>query len=184
MKFISTILSATLLWCVPFLSAQEPPLPAATETPTASPSTSVRPELNIPDIPLTVEPAPLVPNTAPAPSKSAPPLEELDAAFKKSSLGQAAEEQRMHVEWRKLKNRTVADPDVVAAKAAAEKARTDLEKRNLMRAYYKLHYARMQALAPTPEMKAYLEEKKKWMLGSLDQPHVRPSPTAKASPSP
>ena len=184
MKFVSTILAATLLWWVPFSSAQEPPLPAATETPAASPSASGRPELNIPDIPLTVEPAPLVPNTSPAPSKSAPPLEELDAAFKKSSLGQAAEEQRMHVEWRKLKNRTVADPKVVAAKAAADNARTDLERRNLMRAYYKLHYARMQALASTPEMKAYLEEKKKAMLAGLDQPHVRPNPTAKASPSP
>jgi hypothetical protein len=182
MRFISAVISVALLWCVPFLHGQEPPLPAATETPTASPS--VRPQLNIPDIPLTVEPAPLVPNTSPDPKKSAPPLEELDAAFKRSSLGQAAEEQRRHVEWRKLKNRTVHDPEVVAAKAAAEKARTDLEKRNLLRAYYKLHYARMQALASTPEMKAYLEEKKKAMLASLDQPHVRPNPTAGASPSP
>jgi len=191
MKFLLAIIVATLLGGVPFLSAQEPPLPAATETPTASPS--ARPELNIPEIPLTVEPAPLVPNTSPAPlvpntspvpSKSAPPLEELDAVFKKSSLGKAVEEQRRHVEWRKLKNRTVQDPDIVAAKAAADEARTDLEKRNLMRAYYKLHYARMQALASTPEMKAYLDGKKKAMLASLDQPLVRPNPTAGASPSP
>ena len=175
MKFL--IIPVILLSCAPLVGAQEPPLPAATETPTASPSPT-RPELNIPDIPLTVEPAPLVPNTSPVPSKSAPPLEELDAAFKRSSLGQAVEEQRMHVEWRKLKNRTVDDPDVVALKAAAEKARTDLEKRNLMRAYYKLQYTRMQALAATPELKAYLEEKKKAMLASLDQPHVRPNPTA------
>ena len=171
------------IWCLSaaLIGAQEPPLPAATETPTASPIT--RPELNIPDIPLTVEPAPLTPNTSPTPSKSAPPLEELDAAFKRSSLGQAVEEQRMHVEWRKLKNRTVDDPDVVALKAAAEKARTDLEKRNLMRAYYRLQYKRMQALAATPELKAYLEEKKKAMLAGLDQPHVRPNPTASPSPS-
>jgi hypothetical protein len=182
MKFISAIISATLLWGIPFSNAQEPPLPVATETPTASPS--ARPELNIPDIPLTVEPAPLVPNTSPAPGKSAPPLEELDAAFKRSSLGQAAEEQRMHVEWRKLKNRTVQDPDLVAVKAAADKARTDLEKRNLLRAYYKLYYTRMQALASTPELKAYIEEKKKAALAGLDQPHVRPNPTAGASPSP
>jgi hypothetical protein len=179
MKF--RIIPAVLLSCVSLVGAQEPPLPAATETPTASPSG--RPELNIPDIPLTVEPAPLVPNISPAPSKSAPPLEELDAAFKRSSLGQAVEEQRMHVEWRKLKNRTVDDPDIVALKAAAEKAHTDLEKRNLLRAYYKLHYNRMQTLAATPELKAYLEAKKKAMLASLDQPHVRPNPTA-ASPSP
>ena len=180
MKFL--IIPITLLSCASFVCAQEPPLPAATETPAASPSPT-RPELNIPDIPLTVEPAPLVPNTSPAPSKSAPPLEELDAAFKRSSLGQAVEEQRMHVEWRKLKNRTVDDPDIVALKAAAEKAHTDLEKRNLLRAYYKLHYTRMQALAATPELKAYLEEKKKAMLAGLDQPHVRPNPKASPSPS-
>jgi hypothetical protein len=182
MRFISAIISAILLGGVPFSNAQEPPLPAATETPTASPSPT-RPELNIPDIPLTVEPAPLVPNTSPLPSKSAPPLEELDAAFKKSSLGQAVEEQRMHVEWRKLKNRTVDDPDIVALKAAAEKAHTDLEKRNLLRAYYKLQYTRMQGLAATPELKAYLEEKKKAMLAGLAQPHVRPSPSPSPSPS-
>jgi hypothetical protein len=184
MKFLWAIIPAILFSCAASVCAQEPPLPAATETPAPSPSPSVRPELNIPDIPLTVEPAPLVPNTSPAPSKSAPPLEELDAAFKRSSLGQAAEEQRMHVEWRKLKNRTVHDPAVVAAKAAAEKAKTDLEKRNLLRAYYKIYYARMQALAATPELKAYLEQKKNGSLGALDQPHVRPNPTAAASPSP
>ena len=180
MKF--RIIPAILLFSAALIYAQEPPLPVATETPTVSPS--VRPQLNIPEIPMTVEPAPLVPNTSPGPSKSAPPLEELDAAFKRSPLGQAAEEQRLHVEWRKLKNRTVHDPDVVAAKVAADKARTDLEKRNLLRAYYKIHYARMQALAGTPELKAYLEEKKKASLGVLDQPHVRPNPTAGASPSP
>jgi hypothetical protein len=189
MKFISTMISAAVLGCVPILNAQEPPLPAATETPSASPSAtaSVRPELNIPEIPLTVEPAPLVPNTSntsPPPSKSAPPLEELDAAFKRSSLGQAVEEQRMHVEWRKLKNRTVDDPDIVAAKAATEKARTDLEKRNLLRAYYKLYYGRLEALASTPELKAFIDGKKKAILVTLDQPTVRPNPTPGVSPSP
>ena len=182
MKIFLAVISATFLLGVSFLRGQEPPLPAATETPTASPV--VRPQLNIPDIPLTVEPAPLVPDTSPEPKKSAPPLEELDAAFKRSSLGQAVEEQRMHVEWRKLKNRTVQDPEVVAAKAAAEKAKTDLEKRNLLRSYYKIYYARMHALATTPEMKAYLEEKKKAILGGLDQPNVRPNPTPAATPSP
>jgi hypothetical protein len=179
MKYL--VISA-LLFCAPFVRAQEPPLPAATETPAASPF--VRPQLNIPDIPLTVEPSPLVPNTSPAPKKSAPPLSELDAAFQKSPLGQAAEEQRLHVEWRRLRNRTVQDPEVVAAKTASERARTDLEKRNLLRAYYKIHYAHMQALAATPEMKAYLEQKKNAALGGLDQPRVRPQATARPSPSP
>jgi hypothetical protein len=176
MKPILPIVLAVFLFCVPFICAQEPPLPAATETPAASPS--VRPQLNIPEIPLTVEPSPLVPNTSPEPKKSAPPIAELDAAFKHSSLGQAAEEQRLHVEWRQLQNRVANDPEVVAAKAATKTARTDLEKRNLLRAYYKIYYAHMQALASTPEIKAYLDGKKNAALGSLDQPHVRPRPSA------
>jgi len=180
MKFL--IIPAVLLFCAPFLRAQEPPLPATTETPAASPVT--RPQLDIPEIPMTVEPSPLVPNTTPAPKKSVPPISELDAAFKHSSLGQAAEEYQRHVEWRQLRNRATQDPDVVAAKAAAGRARTDLEKRNLLQAYYKLYYERMQTLAATPEMKAYLEEKKKAIVSSYNQPHVRPQPTARPSASP
>jgi len=167
---------------VSLLHAQEPPLPAATETP--APSPSVRPQLDIPDIPMTVEPSPLVPNTSPAPKKTVPSLPELDAAFQHSSLGQAVEEQRLHLEWRKLKNRASADPEVIAAKKAIPAARTDIEKRNLMRAYYKLFYARMQAFAETPEIKAYLEQKKTESLNTLAQPNVRPEPSARPTATP
>ena len=152
--------------------SQEPPLPAATATP--APSSSARPELNIPDIPMTVEPSPLVPNTSPAPKKTVPSIQELDSAFQHSSLGQAVEEQRLHLEWRKLKNRTVLDPEVVAAKKAADSARTDEDKRNLLRAYYKVFYAHMTALAETPEIKNYLAQKKQESLNALAQPNVRP----------
>ena len=167
---------------VSLLHAQEPPLPAATETP--APSPSVRPQLDIPDIPMTVEPSPLVPNGSPVPKKTLPSLPELDAAFQHSSLGQAVEEQRLHLEWRKLQNRASADPEVIAAKKAIPAARTDVDKRNLMRAYYKLFYARMQAFAETPEIKAYLEQKRKEMLNSLAQPNVRPDPSARPTATP
>ena len=143
------------------LSAQEPPLPSATETPastetpapsaspTATPgaSASVRPQIDIPDIPMAVEPSPLVPNTSPGAQKSVPSISELDAVFQHPPLGQAAEEQRLHREWRQLQNRASGDAQVIAAKKATATARTDVEKRNLMRAYYKIFYARMQALA-------------------------------------
>src|SRR5436190_9845054 len=80
--------------------AQEPPLPAPAETsatPTASPSaspTSSRPQLNIPEIPLTVEPPTLVPELAGSTSAAqkalshakTAPLSELDAAFQQSPL--------------------------------------------------------------------------------------------------
>jgi hypothetical protein len=173
---------AALSLSASLLHAQEPPLPAATETP--APSPSARPQLDIPDIPMTVEPSPLVPNTSPAPKKTVPSLPELDAAFQHSSLGQAVEEQRLHLEWRKLKNRASADPEVIAAQKAIPAARTDIEKRNLLRAYYKLFYARMQAFAETPDVKAYLEQKKKDALNSLAQPNVRPEPSARPSATP
>jgi regulator of replication initiation timing len=182
MKFLSATMAA-LIFGVVILRAQEPPLPAATETP--APSPSARPQLDIPDIPMTVEPSPLVPNTSPAPKKTVPSLPELDAAFQHSSLGQAVEEQRLHLEWRKLKNRASADPEVIAAKKAVDTARprTDVEKRNLMRTYYKVFYAHMQALAETPEIKPYLEQKKKEALNSLAQPTLHPDPTPTPSPS-
>jgi len=173
---------AALILGVALVRAQEPPLPAATETP--APSPSARPQLDIPDIPMTVEPSPLVPNTSPAPKKTVPSLPELDAAFQHSSLGQAVEEQRLHLEWRKLKNRASADPEVIAAQKAISAARTDVDKRNLMRAYYKIFYAHMQALAETPEIKAYLEQKKKDTINSLAQPKVRPEPSARPSATP
>src|ERR1043166_6906879 len=110
--------------------SQEPPLPAATSTPAASPS--ARPQLNIPDIPMEVEPSPLVPNASPAPKKNLPSIQELDTAFQHSSLGAAVEEQRMHLEWRKLQNRVSQEPEVMAAKKAIASARTDPEKRDLM----------------------------------------------------
>jgi hypothetical protein len=160
--------------------AQEPPLPSPSAT--AGPSPSARPELNIPDIP--VEPSPLVPNTSPAPKKTLPSLQELDTAFQHSSLGQAVEEQKLHLEWRRLQNRASLDPEVIAAKNAVPKARTDLEKRDLMRAYYKIFYDHMLALTEAPDVKAYLEQKKKEAINSLAQPRVRPQPTPRPTPTP
>jgi hypothetical protein len=90
----------------------------------------------------------------------------------------------LHLEWRQLKNRTVHDPEVVAAKAAAQAAKTDLEKRKLMQTYYKIFYAHMEALATTPDVKNYLEQKKNSMIASLDQPHVHPEPTPRPSATP
>ena len=176
------LIIAALLFCASLLRAQEPPLPSATETP--APSPTARPQLNIPDIPMEVEPSPLVPNTSPTPKKTMPSMSELDAAFQHSSLGQAVEEQRLHLEWRKLRNRASLDPEVVAAKKAIGSAQTDVEKRNLLRAYYKIFYARMQALAETAEIKGYLEQKKKDALNGLAQPNVRPEPTARPSATP
>ncbi len=106
-----------------------------------------------------------------------PELSELDEAFKQRSLGKQADEYRLHIEWRQLRNRVVNDPEVRAAKATAQAARTDLEKRNRLRDYYNTYYERMSALATTPEIKLALQALKTSHQGLLNQPRVRPSPT-------
>src|SRR4029453_163701 len=122
-------------------------------------------------------PSPVPPN-----GPELPEISQLDQTFSKPrSLGKEADAERVHVEWRQLKNRTVNDPQVQAAKAYAQAARTDLEKRNRLRNYYNIYYERMSALATTPEIKLALQGLKTSHQGLLDQPRVRPSPTPEGS---
>ena len=122
-------------------------------------------------------PSPVPPN-----GPELPEISQLDQNFSKPrSLGKEADAARVHVEWRQLKNRTVNDPQVQAAKAYAQAARTDLEKRNRLRNYYNVYYERMSALATTPEIKLALQGLKTSHQGLLDQPHVRPSPMPEGS---
>jgi len=106
-----------------------------------------------------------------------PEIKQMDQIFKPRSLGTDADVIRVHIEWRQLKNRTVNDPAVQAAKAYAQAARTDLEKRNRLRQYYDIYYQRMSALATTPEIKLALQQLKSAHQNILAQPRVRPSPT-------
>jgi uncharacterized surface protein with fasciclin (FAS1) repeats len=112
------------------------------------------------------------------PAPDLPELSQLDEAFKPKSLGKEADQRRLHIEWRKLKNQVVNDPSIRAAKAFAMAARTDLERRNRLRNYYNLYYDRMSALASSAEMKLALETLKSSYFKAIDQPRVRPSPGA------
>jgi hypothetical protein len=126
-------------------------------------------------------PSPIPPN-----GPDLPEISQLDQNFSKPrSLGPQADELRVHKEWRQLKNRTVNDPEVQAAKAYAQSARTDLEKRTRLRNYYDVYYQRMSALATTPELKLALQSLKTRHQDLLDQPRVRPTPnTSTSSPTP
>ena len=125
------------------------------------------------------------PNVTPTPipysepnGPNLPELPQLDEAFKPRSLGKEADERRLHIQWRQLKNQVANDPQVRAAKAFAQTARTDLERRNRLRNYYDIYYTRMSALASSLELKVALEALKSAHVGLLAQPHVRPSPSA------
>jgi hypothetical protein len=122
--------------------------------------------------------------TPPPNGPELPQLKELDDSFKPKSLGKDADALQVHALWRQLKNRTVNDPDVQAAKKYAQAARTDLEKRERLRSYYELYYQRMSALATTPELKLALQALKDVHQAILAQPRVRPSPTPEFSGTP
>lgn len=126
------------------------------------------------------EPSPTPPPNGP----ELPELKQLDESFKPKSLGKAADELQIHALWRQLKNRTVNDPDVQAARKYAQAARTDLEKRKRLNSYYEIYYHRMSALANTPELKLALQALKDSHQGILAQPRVRPSPTPEPSGTP
>jgi len=127
------------------------------------------------------EPSPTPPPNGP----ELPDLKTLDDNFTKPKpLGKEADTLRIHALWRQLKNQTVNDPDVQAAKNYAQAARTDLEKRKRLRSYYDIYYQRMSALATTPELKLALQALKDVHQNMLVQWRVRPSPTPEPSGTP
>jgi hypothetical protein len=167
MKIFGVIISITLVGVVLILRGQE-----------AAPPTV---DLYEGQEQLEPTPSPVPPN-----GPELPEISQLDQTFKQPrSLGPQADELRVHQEWRQLKNRIVNDPQVQAAKAYAQAARTDLEKRLRLRNYYNVYYERMSAMASTPEIKLALQALKTSHQGLLDQPRVRPSPTPEGtSPTP
>src|SRR4029453_14362007 len=84
--------------------------------------------------------------TPPPNGPELPGLKQLDESFKPKSLGKDADALKVHVLWRELKNRTVNDSEVQAAKKYAQAARTDLEKRKRIRNYYEFYYQLFPAL--------------------------------------
>jgi uncharacterized surface protein with fasciclin (FAS1) repeats len=159
MKSIGLILLTILGGATPILNGQD----------AAPPAVDLYSGQKEPEVTATISPEPPLPNL--------PEIYQLDEAFKPKSLGKEADQRRLHIEWRKLKNQVVNDPSIRAAKAFAMAARTDLEKRNRLRNYYNLYYDRMSALASSAEMKLALEALKSAYFKSIDQPRVRPSPT-------
>src|SRR5438067_5444909 len=162
MKVYGLIFATALLIAVLVMHGQE----------AAPPSVDLFPEQE--------EPSPTPPPNGP----ELPELKQLDDSFKPKSLGKDADELKVHVLWRELKNRTVNDPEVQAAKKYAQAAGTDLEMRKRLRNYYEVYYKRMSALATTPELKLALQGLKDSHQGMLVQPRVRPSPTPEPSGTP
>jgi hypothetical protein len=111
-------------------------------------------------------------------------VQQLDEMFKQTPLGKAADEARLHKQWRELANRTMNEPDLVAARAHAETANTDLEKRQRLRAYYTTYFDRIRVRASSQELKDFVDARKADQLALLAQNHVRPGSSPSAKPAP
>ena len=164
MKIYGLIIAAVLVGIALIIVGQE----------AAPPSVDLYSGQNQPETSVTPAPEPNGPEL--------PELKQLDETFKPKSLGKAADALRIQVEWRELKNRTVNDPEVQAAKAYAQAARTDLERRSRLRDYYNIYYERMSALTTSVEIKLALQALKTTHQSLLAQPHVRPETDASTPP--
>jgi hypothetical protein len=118
------------------------------------------------------------------PAPRIPAIDELDQAFKQTSLGKVADEARLHAQLRELSNRIISDSDLVAARSKADKMKTDLAKRQQLRLYYTMFYDRMREQAASPELKNYIDTRKTQHLGMTAQNRVRPSPSPAPTPQP
>src|SRR5206468_5336144 len=137
-----------------FLVAASIPMMAASVFAQAAVSSSTNPQGSA-----TPQPSPSVPeNEGVAPR--IPAIDDLDQAFKQSSLGKAADEARLHAQWRELSNRIINHPDLVAARSRADEMKTDLEKRQQLRLYYTMYYDRMRSLAASPQLMNYIDARK------------------------
>ena len=72
-----------------------------------------------------------------------------------------------------LETRIRNDEDLHELKGAANKARTDLERRHGLKAYYKLYFKKLRALASTPDLQDYLRAQEAAHILTLLEPKVR-----------
>jgi hypothetical protein len=124
------------------------------------------------------------PPPLPSPIPSLPELSTLDQAFNQTGLGKDADDNKMRIELRNLQNQVARDPEVLAAKAAAEAAPTDLEKREKLLEYYNLNYGLMARKASNSAQRAAIEQTRKEHVSMLAQPRVRPGVGESPVPTP
>jgi hypothetical protein len=179
MKFLSKLIVVMTIAAAGAARGQSSPSPdntpaQAANAPLAASAAAPSPSATVP-----IEPPSLIPpNILPAPNSlppipGAPELEALNAFFKTTSLGKAADEHRLHLQMVALETRIRNDEDLHALKASAFKAPTDLERRHRLKAYYQQYFKKLRARATAPDLKAYLETQEASHEMSLLQPRVR-----------
>jgi hypothetical protein len=181
MRFFRQLVAGLAIVSATLAGAQSSPGPANTPDSAAGAETAAAEAAPSPSATVSVEPPSLIPpNILPGPGAAALPqipagtdLQMLNALFKQSSLGKAADEYRLHLRMVGLETRIRNDKDLHALRISADKARTDLERRHWLRAYYQLYFKKLKALDSTPDLRDYLSAHQAAREASLLQPRVR-----------
>jgi hypothetical protein len=159
MKLPTTLLALACLAAHAPLSAQEKP---ASEKPLQLAPEPAPTEILIPnELPQIPKPAPIA--IGPATSRAARPS--------KTQVAEDAVKQR--IQYRLAKNKAVRDPAVVAALETAQRAKTDLEKREAMKRYYTLLNARIRKIDGSVAKVA--REREEYSTRRLEQTRIDPT---------
>jgi surface protein G len=177
MKTTLSLLAATLI-AAPLFAQEKPAEPAPLPAEPAAPAEPATPA--DPAVPMRLEPAPeqleipLIPETPetiekPRGSALGMPGERL----KPNKTSTAANEVAERIRFRQAKTKALRDPAVQAEWANSESARTDLEKREALKRYYKLLYARIAKIDST--LKKAIELQQMSSLRRLEQTRIDPT---------
>jgi hypothetical protein len=188
MKILQQIVTVVVVVIATSAGAQSPaPDSAQTPAPATSSDVTSLEATPSPSSTVPVEPPSLIPpNILPGPGRAAlpqipagPDLKLLSDLFKQTTLGKVADEYRLHLQMAALETHIRNETDLHEARAWADKAHTDLERRHRFKAYYQLYFKKLIALASTPELQAYLRAHQAAQESSLLQPRVRHDPDEK-----
>jgi hypothetical protein len=197
MKRLSALLAASVLASLPVYAEDKAPEPApstpAPEAPAAAPEPPADASLPplapvekdkdrlelMPSKPAQIIPPPadlpLIPEI-PIPQDRPPRQPSVPSPIKpkKDSATAAAEDElKQRIRLREARTKALRDPAVQAEWARAQEVKTDYERREALRSYYKMLYGRMVKLDSS--LKAPADKLLKQSLATLDQDHIAPT---------
>jgi hypothetical protein len=171
------------------------PAPAAEKLPSAASSTTdLTPAKDVPVTPPPAQPVPPadlmpaqeLPTPSPTPDATLTPeipsgttekpkgtAIEQPKGEKKSKTEAAADALDIQVRLRKAKTRAIKDPEAQALWDNSLTAKTDWEKRDSLKRYYRIVYARMEKFEP--KLKKEIEERRAFSLRRLEQNRIQPT---------
>ena len=185
MKRTTALLAAALLPALPLFAEDKAPAPAAAETAPDNTPPPLAPAVDkdkdrlelMPSKPAQLLPPPaglsLSPDIPLPPEKTRPRTTVESPIKRRDATADAEDLVKQRIRLREAKTKAQRDPAIMAEWDRAAGMKTDYEKREVLRGYYKLLYGRMAKLDPT--LKAATDKQLQESLGQLEQNKIAPT---------